>query len=99
MTTSTIEFPAGIEIEGEFKADYEQILTPEALALVAKLSRSFEARRQELLAIRVQRAQRIDAGERPDFLPETAAIRAADWRIAPIPADLQCRRVEITARW
>ncbi|MNR76167.1 Malate synthase A [compost metagenome] len=96
MTESTIDFPAGIEIEGEFKADYEQVLTPEALALVVKLSRSFEARRQELLAIRVQRAKRIDAGERPDFLPETAAIRAADWRIAPIPEALACRRVEIT---
>ena len=96
MTESTIDFPAEIEIEGEFKADYEQVLTPEALALVVKLSRSFEARRQELLAIRVQRAKRIDAGERPDFLPETAAIRAADWQIAPIPEALACRRVEIT---
>src|SRR5690606_31153483 len=52
--------------------------------------------REELLAARVERARRLDAGERPDFLPETAHVRAGDWTIAPLPADLQCRRVEIT---
>jgi hypothetical protein len=65
-----------MEITGEIKPGYEQILTPEALALVAKLTRAFEPRRQELLAARVERAKRLDAGERPDFLPETAHIRA-----------------------
>jgi malate synthase len=49
-----------------------------------------------LLAARVERAKRLDAGERPDFLPETKAIREGDWKIAPIPAALECRRVEIT---
>jgi malate synthase len=96
MTEMTIDMPAGIEIEGELNAGCEQVLTPGALALVAKLSRAFEARRQELLTIRAKRAIRMDQGERPDFLPETAHIRAADWRIAPIPAALACRRVEIT---
>ena len=96
MTQSTIAAPQGMQIIGQIKAGYEQILTPEALALVAQLSRAFEPRRQELLALRVARAARMDAGERPDFLPETAHIRAGDWRIAPIPAALECRRVEIT---
>jgi len=92
----TIATPAGMEIRAEIKPGYEQILTPEALALVAKLSREFEPRRQQLLAARVERAKRLDAGERPDFLPETAHIRNGDWKIAPIPAALECRRVEIT---
>src|SRR6478672_7442821 len=92
----TIATPSGMEIRAEIKPGYEQILTPEALALVAKLSRAFEPRRQELLAARVERAKRLDAGERPDFLPETAQIRDGDWKIAPIPKALECRRVEIT---
>ena len=92
----SIATPAGMEIRAEIKPGFEQILTPEALALVAKLSRTFEPRRQELLAARVERAKRLDAGERPDFLPETAHIRNGDWKIAPIPQALECRRVEIT---
>ena len=58
---------------------FETILTEPALALVAKLHRAFEPRRQELLAARAERAKRLDAGERPDFLPETKAIRDGDW--------------------
>ncbi|HEX8615725.1 MAG TPA: malate synthase A [Telluria sp.] len=92
----TINIPAGMEITAEIKPGYDQILTTEALALVARLTRAFEPRRQELLAARVERAKRLDAGERPDFLPETAQIRAGDWKIAPIPPALECRRVEIT---
>ncbi|MFL6660476.1 MAG: malate synthase A [Massilia sp.] len=92
----TFATPAGMDISAEIKAGYEQILTPEALALVAKLTRAFEPRRQELLALRVERAKRLDAGERPDFLADTAHIRAGDWKIAPIPPALECRRVEIT---
>jgi malate synthase len=85
-----------MEIRAEIKPGYEQILTPDALSLVAKLTREFEPRRQQLLAARVERARRLDAGERPDFLAETAHIRAGDWKIAPVPPALQCRRVEIT---
>ncbi len=96
MTNSTIALPEGMEISAAIKPGYEQILTPGALALVAKLTRAFEPRRQELLAARVVRAARLDAGEQPDFLPETAHIRDGDWRIAPIPKALECRRVEIT---
>ncbi len=94
MTQLTL--PEGMQITGEIKPGFAEILTPEALALVAKLSRAFEPRRQELLAARVERAKRLDAGEQPDFLPETRHIREGDWKIAPIPKALECRRVEIT---
>ena len=86
----------GIEVLGPIRPGYEEILTPEALRFVADLQRQFGARRLELLALRKERQARLDAGERPDFLPETAGVRAADWKVAPIPADLQDRRVEIT---
>jgi malate synthase len=73
-----------------------QILSPEARTFLTDLARKFEPRRQELLAQRRARQQEIDAGEMPDFLPETAEIRKAEWKVAPIPADLMDRRVEIT---
>jgi malate synthase len=92
----SIATPQGMEITANIAPGYADILTPEALALVATLTRAFEPRRQELLAARVARAKRLDAGERPDFLPETAHVRAGDWTIAPIPEALKCRRVEIT---
>ena len=92
----TLATPAGMDIQADILPAYEQILTPAALDLVAKLTRAFEPRRQELLAARVERAKRLDGGERPDFLAETAHIRAGDWKIAPIPKALECRRVEIT---
>ena len=72
------------------------ILTPEALAFVAGLHRRFDGRRQELLAARAERQKAFDDGALPDFLAETADIRAGDWKVAPIPADLMDRRVEIT---
>ena len=73
-----------------------QILTPEASSFLTKLAREFEGRRQELLARRRARQQQIDAGQLPDFLPETAHIRGTEWTVAPIPHDLLDRRVEIT---
>jgi malate synthase len=91
-----LQLPAGMEIKAGIRPGYEKILTPDALALVAKLAREFEPRRQQLLAARAERATRLDAGERPDFLFETKHIREGDWTIAPIPKALECRRVEIT---
>ncbi|HMK23034.1 MAG TPA: malate synthase A, partial [Terriglobales bacterium] len=73
-----------------------QVLTPEARDFLSELARSFEPRRQQLLARRQARQKEIDAGQLPDFLPETAEIHRAQWRVAPIPADLLDRRVEIT---
>jgi malate synthase len=88
--------PHGVAIEAPLNPGFERILTADALALIAKLHRAFEPRRKELLAKRAERAKRLDAGERPDFLAETRPVREGDWTIAPLPADLQCRRVEIT---
>jgi malate synthase len=75
---------------------YEEILTPDALAFLAQLHRFVEPRRQQLLQARRQRQARYDAGALPDFRPDTKAIRESDWEVAPIPAALQDRRVEIT---
>src|SRR5438105_12149883 len=88
--------PNGVAISAPVTPEYAQILTSDALAFVAKLHRSFEPRRQELLARRIARQKEFDTGKRPDFLTETRAIRQKDWTIAPLPADLQCRLVEIT---
>jgi malate synthase len=94
---STISPPTGVQILGEVSAEGAEILTTEAVELVASLHRTFEARRRELLAARAERAARLDAGKEPDFLPETAHIREdRSWRIAAAPPDLQDRRVEIT---
>ena len=73
-----------------------EILTPEATRFVEKLARKFGARRRELLARRKARQQELDAGKMPDFLPETAHVRQAEWKVATIPQDLLDRRVEIT---
>ncbi len=92
----TNRYADGIEITGPVTAEFAEILTPDAMNFVAKLAREFEGRREELLAKRVQRQQEIDAGKLPDFLPETEHIRNSDWTVAPLPDDLQDRRVEIT---
>ncbi len=94
--TTTLDLPDGLQINAPILPGFETILTPGALAFVAKLHRAFDPRRQQLLADRRERAKRLDAGERPDFLPETKSIREGDWQIAPVPKALQCRRVEIT---
>ena len=92
----SIPLPTGMQINAPILPGFEAILTLPALELVAKLHRAFEPRRQELLAARSERAKRIDAGERPDFLAQTRQIREGDWKISPVPAALHCRRVEIT---
>jgi malate synthase len=74
----------------------DAILTREALDFVARLHRTFDPRRQELLARRAERQERFDAGELPAFLAETKATREADWTVAPAPPDLRKRWVEIT---
>jgi malate synthase len=74
----------------------EEVLTPEAVTFVTDLERRFGPRRLELLAARAARQARIDAGELPDFLPETREIREGEWTIEPVPSGLRDRRVEIT---
>jgi malate synthase len=89
-------FGPGIVVTGRVTPEYAAILTPEALAFAAMLQRAFGARRAELLARRAQRQAEFDAGKLPDFLPQTRSIREGDWTCAPVPADIQDRRVEIT---
>src|SRR5258708_3225249 len=96
MATTTMKFADGVEILGDVTPAYSEILTPEAMRFLAKLARRFEATRQERLAARVKKQAEIDAGALLDFPPETAEIRAQSWTVAPIPKDLEDRRVEIT---
>ena len=93
---TTPRYGPGIEITGRITPEYAEILTPEALGFVARLQRAFGGRRAELLARRAERQRQWDAGKLPDFLPETRAIRDGAWTCAPVPADIQDRRVEIT---
>ncbi|KUP98450.1 malate synthase A [Thermobifida cellulosilytica] len=89
--------PAGVEITGPMNDRYDEILTEDALALIADLHRRFEPRRQELLAARRRRQEEISAGADLDFLPETKAIREdPNWRVAPPAPGIVDRRVEIT---
>ena len=86
----------GIELRGEMKEGYSDILTTEALKFVRTLERRFGAERKRLLAIREKRQAVIDRGQLPDFLPDTEEIRRGEWTIGPVPEDLHDRRVEIT---
>ncbi len=85
-----------IEIKGPMRDGYAAVLTPDAIAFLAALERRFGVRRLELLQARIATQMRIDDGALPDFLPETQSVRDGDWKVAPVPADLQDRRVEIT---
>ena len=96
--TSHVQPPSltAAQLLAPVSADLQPVLTPEALAFVADLQRRFGPRRKALLARRTGVLQRLAKGTLPDFLPETANVRASDWRIAPVPAELLDRRVEIT---
>src|ERR1700722_3735114 len=85
-----------VEFKAEAAGRYAEILTPEAVAFVVGLQRTFNERRKALLEARMARQAALDTGARPDFLPETLNIRNSDWTVAPLPADLLDRRVEIT---
>ncbi len=95
MLTTVADFKLAA-VHGRVTPEFAQILTPEALAFVAKLHRQFEARRQELLARRAARQREFDTGKLPDFLPETKKIRDDEWRAASQPKDMLERRVELT---
>jgi malate synthase len=85
-----------IQVTAPVSDAHKTVLTEEAVAFLKKLSSEFEGRRQELLARRRERQAKLDSGALPDFLPETANIRNAEWSVASIPKDLMDRRVEIT---
>ena len=88
--------PAGVELRRDKVPGAERVLTHDALAFVADLQRRFGPLRIELLQRREERQGELDAGIRPDFGVSTREIREADWTVAPAPADLDDRRVEIT---
>ncbi|MBV9329581.1 MAG: malate synthase A, partial [Chloroflexi bacterium] len=88
---------AGVEVHGPRLTRFDEVLTEPALAFVARLHRELNPTRQKLLQARHERQARLDAGELPDFPAETSAVRAGDWRVAPVSnADLQKRWVELT---
>ena len=86
----------GVQILRKITPEYSEILTQDALRFVALLKRKFNKRRKELLEKRIQRQRELNEGKFPDFLAETEEIRNGDWTVAPFPADLEDRRVEIT---
>jgi len=96
MQSTEQRFGEGVEITAPIPDKYAEVLSPEAVAFVAKLAREFSGRVDEILGVREEWQAKIDAGEMPDFLEDTKDIREGDWRVAPVPEDLQDRRVEIT---
>ena len=99
MTQSATELPQvepEVHVLSESLPGSEEVLTPEALAFIAGLTRRFAPRVEQILEQRRATQARIDAGERPDFLDATRDIREDHWTVAPLPADLLDRRVEIT---
>jgi malate synthase len=86
----------GVEIQGDMEDRFDEILTEEALALLAGLHREFDGRRRELVEKRQEVQARLDDGGTLDFLDSTREVREGDWKIAPEPDDLSERKVEIT---
>lgn len=86
----------GVKVTGQITPAFAEILTPAALEFIVDLERTFRERRTELLAARQEQQKAIDAGEMPTFLPETEQIRNSEWQVAPTPAAIQKRWVEIT---
>ena len=93
---AAIMCPKGMAIHAPVSGAHAAVLTPNALTFLAELHRRFNPTRLELLEARRERQKRWNAGEPMDFLPETHEIREGDWRVDPVPADMQDRRVEIT---
>src|SRR6266853_1929449 len=96
MTAKREQIVSEVELRGGPVPGDAGVLTPDALALLAHLTRRFGPERERLLALRHERQGRFDAGDLPRRLPDTAAVREGDWTVAPAPADLDDRRVEIT---
>ncbi|MGM0555811.1 MAG: malate synthase A [Myxococcota bacterium] len=96
MSDTKLQLPDGVEVTGEVTDAYAEILTEDAVAFIATLHREFNTRRIQLLQKRSERDQEIQNGEMPGFLESTKDIREGDWKVGPIPEDLQNRNVEIT---
>ncbi|EJG1884574.1 malate synthase A [Vibrio parahaemolyticus] len=85
-----------LEVTGALAPEHQAIFPVEAQTFLSLLCEKFAGRVEELLEAREEKQARIDAGELPDFLPDTQDIREGSWKILGIPQDLQDRRVEIT---
>ena len=96
VAAKALKLPAGVNVSAPPTPSAGEILGGGALEFLAQLHRKFDARRLELLARRREIQAKLDTGWTPDFLPETAAVRAGDWQVAPLPKDILDRRVEIT---
>jgi malate synthase len=96
MSTTTTCTPSGVAIAAPLRPEFNNILSPGALRLVALLVTQHKSRLAECLQLRRERQARFDAGEKPAFLAATRAIREGDWMVSPAPADLRDRRVELT---
>jgi malate synthase len=96
MSASSIPQTSPLQVLARGNHTHADVLSESAQAFLADLHRHFDGRRRELLSARVERRARFDAGQLPDFLAETKAIRDGDWKVAAIPAALLDRRVEIT---
>jgi malate synthase len=95
-TPQPANVPEGLTLEAPVPAGCEAILSAPALVFLRDLERRFRFRRAQLLARREAWKRKLDEGWRPDFLPETRAIRDSAWTVAPVPLELHDRRVEIT---
>ncbi|MFT7588134.1 MAG: malate synthase [Limisphaerales bacterium] len=87
---------SGVSIQAPISDAFNEILSQDALAFIAELHRKFNSKRLAILWQRIKRQEELDKGILPGFLAETASIRESDWIVAPLPADLLDRRVEIT---
>jgi len=96
MKQTFLHLQPGVEITGALLPGFEAILNPEALKFLVELERRFGDSRLHLLDARAKRQQEFDNGALPNFIESTTHIRSEDWKVAPTPADLQDRRVEIT---
>jgi malate synthase len=96
MTHSADNTRLDVRVTEPLNEPHTRVLTPEALAFVADLARRFAPRIEDALTRRAERRARLAHGARLDFLPETASVRAGEWKVAPLPADLERRTVEIT---
>ena len=85
-----------ITITGKMHPGFDEILTEEAQEFLLKLHQRFNNTRKAMLGRRTEIHNKILAGENPIFLPETESVRKGNWKVDPIPDDLQDRRCEIT---
>jgi len=93
ITIADLKLPKGVEVVGDIKDGWDRILSPDAVQFLADIHRNFEAKRQSVLQTRIDRQKLVDQGEDLKF---PARREDNTWQVAPIPADLQCRHIEIT---